>query len=83
VVVSDDVPAGRVVEVARRASGALESVEIFDVYRGAQVGAGRVSLALHLTFRAGDRTLTEEEASAERERIGAVLGAELGAELRG
>jgi phenylalanyl-tRNA synthetase beta chain len=83
VVVGDDVPAARVLAVARRASPLLERVEVFDVYRGAQAGEGRTSLALHLVFRAPERTLTEEEGSAERERIVAALRDDLGAEPRG
>ncbi|MCW3065671.1 MAG: pheT, partial [Solirubrobacterales bacterium] len=57
--------------------------EVFDVYRGAQAGKGRVSLALRLTFRAPDRTLTDEEARAARAQIVAALHDELEAELRG
>ena len=58
----------------------LESVRLFDVYTGTQVGAGRKSLAYSLRFRADDRTLTADEASAARDaavdeaarRVGAV-----------
>jgi len=83
VVVSDEVAAGEVVEVVREAGGSqLARVEVFDVYRGAQVGEGRVSLALHLEFRAGDRTLTDEDVSAHRARIAAALARRLGGELR-
>lgn len=60
----------------------LESVVLFDVYQGEQVGVGRKSLAFTLTFRAPDRTLTAAEAATSRQ--GAVAAAaELGAELRG
>jgi phenylalanyl-tRNA synthetase beta chain len=83
VVVAEDVPAGRVVEVVRSAGGrALARAEVFDVYRGPQVGEGRKSLALHLVFQAPDRTLTDAEADAVREGIVAALGAEVGGELR-
>src|SRR3712207_8481902 len=47
----------------------LESAHVFDVYRGGQVGEGRVSLALRLAFRAGDRTLTDEDVAPAREKI--------------
>ena len=58
----------------------LEDVRLFDVYTGPQIGDGRKSLTLALRFRAADRTLTEDEASAARdaavqtaaERVGAV-----------
>jgi phenylalanyl-tRNA synthetase beta chain len=83
VVVADTVPAGDVVGVVRDAGGKLlRAAEVFDVYRGAQVGEGRVSLALRLEFRAPDRTLTDEEAAAPRERIVAALKDKLGGEIR-
>ncbi len=55
---------------------------MFDVYRGAQVGDDHKSVALHLAFQAPDRTLTDEEAAALRERIVAALAERFGAELR-
>ncbi|MGD0385543.1 MAG: phenylalanine--tRNA ligase subunit beta [Solirubrobacteraceae bacterium] len=83
VVVSDERSAGEVVAVVREAGGAeLARVEVFDVYRGAQVGEGRVSLALHLEFRANDRTLTDEDVAARRAQIAAALGERVGGELR-
>ena len=83
VVVADGVAAGEVVDIVRDAGGAeLAHVEIFDSYRGAQVGEGRVSLALHLEFRAADRTLTDEEVAARRRRIAEALAKRAGGELR-
>jgi phenylalanyl-tRNA synthetase beta chain len=55
---------------------------VFDVYRGEQVGEGRVSLAVSLEFRAPDRTLTDAEVAEHRDRIAAALAGELGGELR-
>lgn len=46
----------------------LESIRLFDVYTGPQIGVGKKSLAYALGFRAADRTLTEAEASAAREQ---------------
>ena len=84
VVVPAEVRAADVLAVARRAGAPLlQSAEVFDVYRGAQVGEGKVSLALRLAFRAPDRTLTDEEAAAARAKIVAALHDDLGAELRG
>jgi phenylalanyl-tRNA synthetase beta chain len=84
VVVAADVPAARVLETVRRAAGELlGGVSVFDVYSGDQIGAGRVSLALHLEFRAADRTLTDEDVAPVRDRIVAALQEELGGELRG
>jgi phenylalanyl-tRNA synthetase beta chain len=83
IVVAEDVPAARVIEVVRAAGGkTLESTEVFDVYRGVQVGEGRVSLALALQFRAPDRTLTDAEVARTREKIERALSTELGATLR-
>ncbi len=84
VVVGDDVAAGDVVAAARAAGGALLSrVEVFDVYRGDQIGAGKVSLALHLVFQAPDRTLTDAEADHARGEIVTALQSQFAAELRG
>jgi phenylalanyl-tRNA synthetase beta chain len=80
-VVDDDVAASAVEAALREGAGELlESVRLFDVYTGAQVGEGRKSLAFALRFRAPDRTLKEGEAAAARdaavrlaaERTGAV-----------
>jgi phenylalanyl-tRNA synthetase beta chain len=83
IVVADGVSAAEVVAVVRQAGGSLLSrAEVFDVYRGAQVGEGSASLALRLEFRASDRTLTDEEADKRRAKIVAALGERLGAQLR-
>ena len=60
----------------------LKRVELFDRYEGAQVGEGKVSLALRLEFGAADRTLADEEVTALRAAIAADLEA-LGAVIRG
>jgi phenylalanyl-tRNA synthetase beta chain len=84
VIVADDVPAAVVVATIRRAGGdLLRRAEVFDVYRGDQVGTGRASLAVRLEFRADDRTLTDEEVATRRAGIVDALASELGAELRG
>jgi phenylalanyl-tRNA synthetase beta chain len=83
VVVADDVPAERVLAVVRANAGAeLRAVDVLDVYRGDQVGDGRVSLTLHLEFRATDRTLTDAEVAERRAAITRALADELGGELR-
>jgi phenylalanyl-tRNA synthetase beta chain len=61
----------------------LESIRLFDVFRSDTLGAGKVSLAFALKFRAPDRTLTDAEVGELRQRcIDAVVSA-FGAELRG
>ncbi|GAA4723264.1 phenylalanine--tRNA ligase subunit beta [Pedococcus ginsenosidimutans] len=82
-VVDEPVPAGRVEAALRAGAGeSLESVHLFDVYRGEQVGAGRKSLAYRLTFRAADRTLTTDEVSALRDAAVAAAASGTGAVQR-
>jgi hypothetical protein len=83
-VVDDGVPASAVIDAVRDGAGdLLEAVTLFDVYTGPQIGEGRKSLTLALRFRATDRTLTEDEASAARDTAVAVAGERFGAALRG
>ncbi|TPG32156.1 phenylalanine--tRNA ligase subunit beta [Mycolicibacterium hodleri] len=82
-IVADDVAAQSVVDAVRDGAGdLLEDVRIFDVYVGPQVGEGNKSLALALRFRAPDRTLTEDEASASRDAAVAAAAARVGAVQR-
>jgi len=84
VAVDEDVEVGALVDAAREAAGELlREARVFDVYRGDQVGEGRKSVAIHLAFQSSERTLTEDEATAGRERIVAALAERFGAELRG
>ncbi len=77
------VSAAELAELIRGAGGELlERAEVFDVYEGEQVGEGRRSLAVALTFRSLERTLTDEDVAPVRERIVAAL-AGIGGELRG
>ena len=83
VAVADDVPAGELMDAAREAVGPeLRDVRVFDVYRGAQVGAGRKSVALALAFQSPERTLSDTDAAMLRQRIVTVLAERFGAELR-
>jgi phenylalanyl-tRNA synthetase beta chain len=84
VVVDETVPAAAVLDAVRAAGGELLArAEVFDVYRGEQIDAGRTSLAIALTFRARDRTLTDADVAPVREEIVARLADDLGGELRG
>ncbi|QDO88946.1 phenylalanine--tRNA ligase subunit beta [Ornithinimicrobium ciconiae] len=66
--VSRSVSFGDLLESVRAGAGELlESVRLFDVYRGDQIGSDQQSLAFHLTFRADDRTLKTEEVNAARD----------------
>ncbi len=82
-VVDSSVPAASVVESLHRAGGELlTDAHVFDVYQGSQVGEGKKSLAVRLSFRAPDRTLSEAEVNTLREEMLVKLRAELGAALR-
>ena len=61
----------------------LEEARLFDVYTGEQAGPGNKSLAYRLRFRAPDRTLTDEEASAARDAAVAEAARRVGAVQRG
>jgi phenylalanyl-tRNA synthetase beta chain len=82
-VVDESVEAGAVIAAAREAAGPeLRELRVFDVYRGAQVGPGRKSIALAAGFQSPERTLSDEDAAAARARIVAALAERFGAELR-
>ncbi|MGW3507128.1 phenylalanine--tRNA ligase subunit beta [Streptomyces sp. NPDC000994] len=83
-VVDKPVPAADVEAALREGAGELlESIRLFDLYENAeQLGEGRKSLAYALRFRAPDRTLTVDEASAARDAAVALAAERTGAELR-
>jgi len=83
-VVDAAVPAARVEAAVRAGAGELlESVRLFDEYRGPQVPAGHRSLAFSLRLRAPDRTLTAAEVAGVRDAALAAAARETGAVLRG
>jgi len=82
-VVDAAVPAADVQAGLRAGAGdLLESIGLFDVFTGSQIGEGKKSLAYNLVFRAPDRTLTEAEASQARDRAVAEAARRTGAVLR-
>ncbi|MFF8954770.1 phenylalanine--tRNA ligase subunit beta [Streptomyces sp. NPDC014894] len=84
-VVDAGVPAAEVESALTDGAGELlESIRLFDIFTGEQqLGEGKKSLAYALRFRAGDRTLTVEEASAARDAAVEVAARRTGAVLRG
>ncbi|OBF21842.1 phenylalanine--tRNA ligase subunit beta [Mycobacterium kubicae] len=83
-VVSADVPALSVLDAVRQGAGELlEDVQLYDVFAGPQIGEGRKSLTFSLRFRAPDRTLTEDDASAARDAAVRCAADRVGAALRG
>ena len=83
VIVPEDVSAGDLM-AAVLGSGItyVEQVQAFDEYRGRQVGDGRKSIALQVTLRRPDGTITDEEANVSTASIVAALGKRFGAVLR-
>jgi len=83
-VVDANVAAQTVENAIRDGAGELlEEVQLFDVYTGPQLGESRKSLTFALRFRAADRTLTEDEASAARDAAVQTAAERVGAVLRG
>lgn len=83
-VVARDVPAADVERALREGAGPLlEGIRLFDVFTGEQLGEDSKSLAYALRFRAADRTLTVDEASAARDAAVALAAERTGAVLRG
>jgi phenylalanyl-tRNA synthetase beta chain len=82
--VDASVPAAAVETALRAGAGPLlESLRLFDVFAGAQLGEGKKSLAYALRFRAADRTLSTEEATVARDAAVEEAGRRVGAVLRG
>ncbi len=83
-VVDASVPAAEVEAALRAGAGELlESLRLFDIFTGEQLGEGKKSLAYALRFRAADRTLTADEATAARDAAVASAVESTGAVLRG
>jgi len=83
VLVSETLPAAALRATVRRAAPpSLVDVREFDRYQGKGVPEGKVSLALRLTFRAADRTLTDGEVQAAMDAVLAALVSEHGAVQR-
>jgi phenylalanyl-tRNA synthetase beta chain len=82
-ILDEAVPAEKVEALMRQTGGKLVAdVKLFDVFRSEQIGGGKKSLAYNLTYQAPDRTLTDTEVTAARNKIIKRLEQELGAKLR-
>ena len=72
-----------VLQTVKQAKAAnLESVELFDVFRGQGIPTGQKSLAYAFTYRASDKTLTDADVNAAHEKVWTGLKTQLQAELR-
>jgi len=84
VVLDEATPHAEVESAIREAAGELlESVRLFDVYRGGSIPPGRKSLAFALRYRAANRTLGDDEVSAVHARVEEALRSLFRAEIRG
>ncbi len=82
-VVDDNVSAGVLLQMIHDVGGPfLEKTDVFDLYQGDQVPAGKKSLAFTLVFQAQDRTLTEDEVDQVMQTFIATAGQKYGAQLR-
>ncbi|MCR5122862.1 MAG: phenylalanine--tRNA ligase subunit beta [Ruminococcus sp.] len=78
----DELPAAVIEKTIRGAAGdILESVSLFDIYKGQQIEAGKKSISYSLTLRSHEGTLTDEQADKTMEKVLKALK-EAGAELR-
>jgi phenylalanyl-tRNA synthetase beta chain len=83
VVVDENTPSVSVRSVILQAGGELvESVELFDLYRGPNLPPGKKSIAFSVVLRSPDTTLTDEQADAVIENIRTALSREVGASFR-
>ena len=82
-VVAEEMPAGELVSMIRQTGGKLlVDLQLFDIYRGEQIGEGKKSLAYTLTYQHPERTLTDDEVAKVRIKIVKRLERELSAQLR-
>ena len=83
IVVNEETSAEEVVNLIRQAGGKLlKSAELFDTFRNDQIGAGKKSLAYNLKYQSDEKTLTDKDATAIRNKIIKRLEQGLGAKLR-
>jgi len=83
VVVKDEVLAGEMEEAIKAVNPYLiESVKLFDVYKGEHIEKGYKSTAFSVTYRNKERTLKEKEVEKIHEKVLQVLEKKFGAKLR-
>jgi phenylalanyl-tRNA synthetase beta chain len=81
--VSDDILVKQIDDIIKKCGGKLlEQLKLFDVYKGKQIPEGMKSVAYSITFRATDRTLTDDEINKVFNKILSSLKDNLGAVLR-
>ena len=83
VMLSEETPAGIISREIKEIGGkVVESAELFDIYRGPQIGENKKSVSYAVQLRADDHTMTDEEADATVKKILAGLADKHGITLR-
>jgi len=83
IIADDSVLAGDIEDIIKKSAGKLlEDIKLFDIYKGAQIEAGKKSMAYAIVLRAEDRTLTDEEVSAVMDKVLKNIEKNTGALLR-
>ena len=84
VLVKDSVIVKDIEDIIKAKGGKLlENIQLFDVFKGKQIPEGYKSVAYNISFRASDRTLTDDEVNAPMKKIIKELEEKLEAQLRG
>jgi phenylalanyl-tRNA synthetase beta chain len=83
VLVEDSILVQQIEDIIRKqGSNLLDSIKLFDVYKGSQIPEGKKSVAYALSYRAENKTLTDAEVNKTHDKIIRSLEHQLGAELR-
>ncbi len=80
--VAEETPCGDLMHEIARACPRVSDVELFDIYRGEQIGEGRKSMAFKITFEPEDNPLMPEDVDKYIKKILGNLKFKLGAEIR-
>lgn len=83
ILVEDTILVQEIEDTIKKQGGTiLESVNLFDVYKGEQIPEGKKSIAYALIYRGENKTLTDKEVNKVHDKITRALEFKLGAELR-
>ena len=83
ITVDDNVLCGEIIKIIKSSAGEfLNSVKLFDIYKGNQVAVGKKSLAFNLIYSSLEKTLTVEEIDESVKCVLKALKDTIGAELR-
>ena len=82
-VLDKDIPAGDIIRAVKKVGGGLvTNCEVFDIYQGSGISDGKKSMAITVTYRKDDGTLTDKEVNDAEEKIKFELSRNFKAEIR-